>query len=142
MTSSVYANHKLLLIEFNNVALFQTLIAKLNDIDRKDYLQRILGKINSELKIGTNWLDMLYAISSDLTKVELLDNQRVVMELITELFEISREETYNVIGNLLLNKLKEGSPKRNFYLDKQINLLIASENKTPEFKIELQKHIN
>ena len=142
MTSSVYANHKLLLIEFNNVALFQTLIAKLNEIDRKDYIQRLLGKINNELKSGTNWLDMLYAISSDLSKTELLDNQKVVMELIKELFEISREETYNVIGNLLLNKLKEDSPNRNFNLDKQIELLIASDNKTPEFKTELQKHLN
>lgn len=141
LRSKIYSNHKLTLIEINQEDLFSTLVNKLNEQDRKDYIQRLLGKINSDLKIGINWLDMLYSISSHLTVAELLDNQRLVIELITELFEISREQTYNVVGNLLLNKLKVGSPSRNFNLNKHIEALINSANKSDDFKTELKKHL-
>ncbi len=137
--SKIYNNSKMQLIEIDNQELFKGLVTKLSGRDREDYLDRIFIKVNTDLKTPGQTKIILQSISSILSSEDLQNKQRVVVDLIKELFKPSREEADIKVGMELLKSLKNGNRNRNLGVDDNIKQLLNTENKSEALKNELKE---
>lgn len=137
--SKIYSNSKIQLLEIDNHELFKGLTAKLTGRDREDYLERIFIKVTSDLKTPGQPKVILQNLSNTLSSQDLQDKQRIVVDLIKELFEPSRDEADIRIGMELLKSLKNGNRNRNLGVDDSIKKLLDVENKPEALKNELKE---
>ncbi|MBA3704372.1 MAG: hypothetical protein H0W84_00285 [Bacteroidetes bacterium] len=140
--SNIYVNSKIQLVEIDNNDLFIGLIGKLKNQERQDYIDRIFLRIANDIKTSGVSKIILQNMHSSLETKDFQSNQKIVVQIVNELFEPSREEIDNKTGVLILKTLQGQNKKQLFNLEEKLRFLEESEGKSNELKDEIKAIFN
>lgn len=134
----VFNNSKVQFVELDNVNLFKALYAKLPSKEKEEYLSRLYGRFDNDLKSQVPARNILNSLSEIVSAEDLHKGQRNILSIISELFEPSRNEVDVNLGITIAKKLKSDNPNRNLGIDKIVENHLKTGNKSEQINNELK----
>lgn len=138
LMQAIFNNSKVQFVELDNINLFKVLYAKLPSKEKNEYLLRLYGRLDNDLKSQVPARNILNSLSETVSAEDLHKGQRYILSIITELFEPSRNEVDVNLGIAIAKKLKSDNQNRNLGIDTIVDNHIKTGNKSDQINNELK----